>query len=400
MNKAMTFSIWTALVAVAVLLYPAGAVFAADLSIKDFSGLALPLIGIGGVVDIFDTRTMLEAVEQMKRPGRFLRDTFFPGFRQFDTEAVDVDIVKGKRRLAPYVSPLAEGKVVERIGFATNTIKPGYIKPKIPTSAGDLLKRQPGEVLYQGGLGIEGRAQQQLGKDLAELLDMIDRREEWNAAQALNAGAVTMTVIGESGDQAVSVDFQMAAAHKITLSGTDLWSDSGSDPIADLAEWARLIRKDSGINPTDVVMGGDACVAFLGNATVQKFMDMRKVDLGMINPQQLEDGVTYVGTLKAPSLQIDVWTYDEWYIDESTGTETNMVPANKVWLGSRRAQNSKLYAVIQDMEAIEGGIAAAVQRFPKSWVTKDPSVRWLMIQSAPLMALNQPDAFVSAQVLS
>lgn len=352
------------------------------------------------MIDIFDTRTMLEAVEQMKRPGRFLRDTFFPGFRQFDTEAVDVDIVKGKRRLAPYVSPLAEGKVVERIGFSTNTIKPGYVKPKMATSAGDLLKRQPGEVLYQGGLGIEGRAQQQLGKDLAELLDMIDRREEWNAAQALNAGAVTMTVIGESGDQAVSVNFQMDAAHKITLTGTDLWSVSTGDPLGDLATWARLIRKDSGMSPTDVVMGGDACEAFLNHTDVKEKMDLRQVDVGAIKPEALPEGVTYVGRLKLPSLQVDVWTYDEWYIDESTGTETSMVPANKVWMGSRRAQNSKLYAVIQDMEAIEGGIAAAVQRFPKSWVTKDPSVRWLMIQSAPLMALNQPDAFVSAQVLS
>ena len=389
---------WGLLIVAAAFLFPGGDAIAATGS-AGFGGV-LPLIGIAGLIDIFDTRTMLEAIEQMKRPGRFLRDTFFPGFRQFDTATVDVDIVKGKRRLAPYVNPLAEGKVVERRGFTTNTLKPGYIKPKMATTAGDLLKRQPGEVLYQGGLGIEGRAAQQLGNDLAELLDMIDRREEWNAAQALNTGAVAMTLIGESGDQEVSIDFQMAATHKVTLAGPDLWSDAGSDPIGDLSAWSRLCRQDSGLTPTDVVMGVDACQAFLNHADVQKKLDMRQVDMGAIKPELLEDGVTYIGRLKAPGLQIDVWTYDEWYYDEATQTEISMVPADKVWIGSRRAQNSKLYAVIQDMEAIEGGIAAAVQRFPKSWVTKDPSARWLMIQSAPLMALNQPDAFVSAKVLA
>lgn len=350
-------------------------------------------------IDIFDTRTMLEAVEQMKRPGRFLRDTFFPGQEQFDTETVDVDIIKGKRRMAPFVSPIAEGRLVESIGFSTSSLKPGYVKPKMVTTAADLLKRLPGEMLYGGGLGPEQRAQQKLGKDLAEMLDQIDRREEWMAAQALNAGAVTMTIKGETADKTVQVDFQMDATHKITLAGNDLWSDTvNSDPVAKLAEWSRTIRQDSGVSPTDAVMGSDACTAFLNHPTVQKFMDMRQVDMGKIDPQQLPEGVTYVGRLKAPSIQIDIWTYDEWYVDDA-GDEQPMIPVKKVWLGSRRAKNTKLYAVIQDIEAIEGG-QAAVQRFPKSWITKDPAVRWLMVQSAPLMALNQPDAFISAQVLA
>lgn len=352
------------------------------------------------MIDIFDTRTMLSAVEQMNRPGHFLRDTFFPLVNQSDTASVDVDIIKGKRRLAPFVSPLAEGKAVERIGYATNTIKPGYVKPKMATSAADLLKRQPGEVLYSGGMNIEQRAAIQLGKDLAELMDMIDRREEWQAAQALNTGTVAMTIKGETADQTVTVDFQMSATHKITLTSTDLWTDAAnSTPVDDLGTWARLCRQDSGLSPTDAVFGTDACQAFLKHPSVQKYMDMRQVDMGIINPRQLSDGVTYVGRLNAPSLQLDIWTYDEWYIDETSGTETAMVPVDKVWIGSRRAQNTKLYAVIQDMEAIEGGIAAAVSRFPKSWLTKDPSVRWLMMQSAPLMALNQPDAFISATVI-
>lgn len=390
---------WAGLLFVAVWFLHGGEALAEHPAVLDPSG-ALPLIGLAGLIDIFDTRTMLEAIEQMKRPGLFLRDLFFPRAAQSETETVDVDIVKGKRRMAPFVSPLAEGKLVERLGFTTSTLKPGYIKPKMVTTAADLLHRQPGQILYSGGQTIESRAAAQLGKDLAELMDMIDRREEWMAAQALNAGTVAMTIKGETGDKTVTVDFQMAATHKITLAGTDVWSDqTNSNPVEDLQTWARLVRQDSGMNPTDVVLGSDASAAFIDHPKVQKLMDMRRVDVGEINPRQLPNGVSYVGRLKAPSLTVDVWTYDEWFVDDTTGTEGPAVPAKKVFMGSANAANHQLHAVIQDVEAIEGG-QAAVKRFPKSWIIKDPGARLLMVQSAPLMALNQPDAFVSAQVLA
>lgn len=390
--------VWIGLLAAAVLCSPAGAVLACEPTSPEL--LAVPLLGVAGLVDIFDTRTMLDAIEQMKRPTCWLRDTFFGNVKQFETETVDVDITKGKRRLAPFVSPLAEGKKVERLGFSTNTIKPGYIKPFMVTTAADLLKRQAGQVLYQGGQTIEQRAQIQLGKDLAELMDMIDRREEWMASKALDLGKITMKIKGETADKTAEVDFLMAADHKITLSGNALWSDTvNSTPIADLQAWASKIRQDSGVNPTDVVLGTDACSALIKHPAVQKYMDMRAVDMGEIKPRQLANGVSYVGRISAPGLTVDLWTYEEWYLDEDTGTETAMVPAKKVWMGSTNTANARLYAVIQDLEAITEG-QAAVQRFPKAWIPKNPSAQHLMVQSAPLVAMQQPDAFISAQVLS
>lgn len=350
-------------------------------------------------IDIFDTRTMLDAIEVMKRPTNFLRDTFFPAAAPVETETVDVDIVKGKRRMAPFCSPLSEGKLVENLGFSTSTIKPGYIKPFKITTAADLLKRTPGSTLYSGGQTIEQRAQIKLGADLADLMDMIDRREEWMAAQALDAGTIVMKIKGETADKTVTVDFLMDATHKVTLAGNDLWNDALSDPIAELQSWATTIRKDSGVNPTQAIMGTDAAAAFIKNAKVLAVMDNRRVDMGMINPHMLANGVSYLCSINAPGLALDIYTYEEWYLNEDTGVETAMVPAKKVWLGSPKTANRTLYAVIQDMEAIEEG-SAAVKRFPKSWVPKNPSARHLMVQSAPLVALLQPDAFVSAQVLA
>jgi len=402
MKKFLTSSafVWIVLVVMAVFLFPAGAVLAAEPTSSDGLNMAWPMLGVAGFIDLFDSRTMLSAVEQIKRPGTFLRDMFFPLQNQSDTETVDVDIIKGKRRMAPFVSPMAEGKLVEGQGFSTSTIKPGYVKPKMVTTAQDLMTRSAGNVLYAGQQTVEQRAQAKLGKDLATLMDMVTRREEWQAAQALNLGQVVMKIKAETGDKTVTVDFNMPATHKITLAGLDLWSDTAnSNPIAKLRAWAQLIGKDSGLSPNTLVLGSDAAQAFIDHPKVQKILDMRAVDMGAINPQQLPEGVSYVGRINAPGLFVDVYSYDEWYIDDDTAVETPMVPVNKVWLGTSKAQNTQLHAVIQDVEAIEGGLAA-VSRFPKSWITKDPAVRWLMMQSAPLMALNQPDAFVSAQVLA
>ncbi|OHD22469.1 MAG: hypothetical protein A2Y38_24960 [Spirochaetes bacterium GWB1_59_5] len=352
------------------------------------------------MIDIFDTRTMLEAVEQMKRPRRFLRDLCFPPAAPADTETVDIDIIKGKRRLAPFVSPLSEGKRVEDIGFSTNTIKPGYIKPFKITTAQQLLNRQPGQTIYQGGQSIEDRAQIKLGEDLAELMDMIDRREEWMAAKAMDTGAITMKIKAETGDKTVTVDFLMASSHKVTLAGNDLWSDTvNSDPLTKLRSLAQLISQDSGLSPDTLILGTDAATAFLNHPKVKDMLNFRRADMGEINVRELPNGVSYLGQLRAPSLFLDVYTYDEWFIDEDTSTEGPMVPVKKAWMCCSRCACKTLYAVIQDMEAIEGG-QAAVTRFPKSWIPKNPAVRHLMVQSAPLPALLQPDCFVSVQVLA
>lgn len=93
------------------------------------------------MISMFDTRVMLPALEQMFSAKTYLRDTFFKNTQTFETETVDIDVYKGKRRVAVYVSPTDEGQVVTRAGYSTKSYKPPYIKEKMPTSAEDVLKR-------------------------------------------------------------------------------------------------------------------------------------------------------------------------------------------------------------------------------------------------------------------
>ena len=364
------------------------------------AGLGLGFLAFG-TIDIFATRTMLPPVMQLKRPLTFLLDTFFKGTKQFNTAFVDIDILSRHRKMAPFVSPLQEGKVMNRLGKTTSTFTPPYIKPKRPTTVGDLLVAQPGEAVYSPGVTMEQRALSLLMQDLMDLDDAITRREEWMAASALTTGAINVVGDGVS----ANVNFGQNSTHQVTLTGTALWTaTSTANPITNFTTWANQCRQDSGVNPDTCVMGSGAAAAFIAWITAKGqggLLSSMKLTLGQIAPTQLAEGVTFLGTLMAPSINVDLYQYDEWYFDEASQTELPMIPANMIILGSTRAMNNKLYGAIQNVDAVaEMGVGSfSVPRFPSSWTTKDPSVRWLMLESASLVALNQPDAFVNAVVV-
>jgi len=340
-------------------------------------------------IDIFATRTMLAAIAQMTPARTFLLSTFFPGFKQFASKHVDIDIIKGKRRLAPFVSPVVEGKVMDKRGYTTRSYTPPYIKPKFASGAQEILNRAAGEIVYVSGQSAAERAASKLGEELAELDETITRREEWMAAQALINGSVN--VVGDGINDVI--DFGRAADHAVTLTGNALWTDALGDPLKNLREWRRKIIQDSGVSPDTAVFGAGVIDAFLASGKLDTALDNRRVDLGAIDPQLLPDGVTYYGYIK--DVGLDIYGYDEWYLDDA-GDEQPMMPVNKVLIGSSRSRNAKLYGMIQDLDA---GADYAVPRFPKSWTRKDPSVRFVMLQSAPLVALLQPDSTMCCQVI-
>lgn len=344
-------------------------------------------------IDLFKTRTMLAALRQMKPAKSFLLDTFFPTIETSTTKYVDIDVMDGRRVRAPFVSPLHEGQLMERKGFTTYTYEPPYVKPKMVSSAQDFLSRDIGQNIYMAGDNAQQRAATLMGRDMAYMDEAITRREEWMASELLHTGA--MTIAGKGVNR--EIDFGMKATHKITLAGNDLWSDeTNATPMDDLRTWKRLILQDSGLSPNVVIMSPEAVDAFLDHPQVQGQLDTRRIDLGMIDPMMMDmSGAQYYGRLK--DINCDLWLYDEWYYDEGTTTEKPMVRAKYVLMGSTMARTARHYGAIQDLDF--GGLAS-VRLFPKSWRQQDPSVQYVMLQSAPLVAMHQVDAFVAAKVLA
>jgi len=340
-------------------------------------------------ISIFETRSMAAAMRQDKKSGRFLLDLLFSRVETHDSETVDIDIVKGKRRMAPFQTPRVEGKLVEKLGFTTNSYKPAYVKPKKVLEAADIVEnRGAGQSVYAMQTPQE-RAVMKLAEELNELEDMISRREEWMCAQQLVNGYVD--VVGDGVNY--RIDLNMDANHKVVLAGSDIWTDAGATPNKDLAEWARLISKDAGVSANTLIGNSSTIGTYLDHPKVKDSLNTRRIDLGMIKPEDLGDGVSYFGQIAVDGKVLDVYSYDEWYVDED-GNEQNMIPDGQVVLTSTKADFRRHYGAIKDKKA--GYVA--MPRFPKTWEQEDPSMEFLMVQSAPLPAAHQIDAIVTAKV--
>jgi len=87
--------------------------------------------------------------------------------------------------------------------------------------------------------------------------------------------------------------------------------------------------------------------------------------------------------------------YSAWYIDPADSVEKPILPTGTVILASPAIEGVRAYGAIRDEQA---GLQAAPY-FVKSWTEEDPSVRFIMMQSAPLVVPYRPNASFKAKVL-
>jgi len=345
-------------------------------------------------IDLFDTRTMLQAVTLMKPARTFLRDTFFTDMAPSLTENVDVDIQKGARRLAPFVHPRLGSKTVDNIGFSTVSFTPPQVGPDYYFTGQDLQKRLPGENIYQGN-SPDTRLAKLIGGKLAEFDTMISRTEEWMCAQALFTGKITINGYGYSGQV---IDFLVT--NKEALAAKAKWSYIASDrtesPIDGLKRWKRAVLKASGENPDTCVFSPDVADAFMKHPDVIAYFNSYQksnIDMGQLAPKQSIPGVYFIAHIN--ELGLDIYSYEEYYIDPTSGTESQLVPAGTAMLCSSAINFKMIYGAIIDVEIG----SYAIPRVPKSWIEKKPSARVLQMLSRPLPAIVLPDGLFIATVL-
>ena len=135
-------------------------------------------------INIYTPRYLAEAVRQAPPVHTFFIDTFFTNVKTFSTERVDIDLVKGDRRMAAFVHPRVGGKELKENGYRTESYKPPLINPYDVTTADQLLSRLPGEDIYSGMTPAQ-RAARKLIDEYNRLNDATTRREEWMAVQAI-----------------------------------------------------------------------------------------------------------------------------------------------------------------------------------------------------------------------
>lgn len=337
--------------------------------------------------DEFKWRAMTSAINQIKPAARMFQDLIFRTRNTNPSEHIDVDVEIGGRKIAPFVSPIQGGIVVEKQGREMRSVRAPRIRLKKPFSAHELLTtRATGSGFYASGGGdLRRYRQQKIAKELKDLKNnRIDNTVEWMCAQALTG---TLAYSGPS--VAFQVDYQIPTAHVVTLSGTDLWSDtSNSDPIANMDTWADLIINALGYGPDLMICGTNAAKYLRKNTEVRDILDNRRMQGGNIIWRASSN---YLGNLNG----IECYRYGTKY-DDLNNVEQNFLHPSYVMLVATQARFSIEFALILDLKA---GARVEAEYFSKSWEEEDPSNLWILGESRPLPVPWQPEAIIYAKVL-
>lgn len=338
-------------------------------------------------IDIYSTRTMIQAINLMKPAYTFFRDTFFGNVETYITENVDFDFKKGKRKMAPFVAPRIGGIVMDRQGFETRTLKTPKIAPERVLTKDDINARGMGESIYSQKTPAD-RAVELLANDLIELDEYITRREEWMCREVLYNGKILIT--GAGFEQQVDFNF----TNKETLSGTALWNTSTGKPIQDLKRWRRAVIQKTGKAPDVCILASDVTDAFIENEEVKTLLDKFRYNIATIAPSIQSPAVTFIGNI--PSLGLEIYSYDEWYLDDSDN-EQSIVPNGTVLVGSK-GMNKRIYGGVTQ---IDNGnfVTYEGNRVPKSWIDEQNEVRKVRLTSRPLPAPIDVDNWYVGTVL-
>lgn len=351
--------------------------------------------------DIYSTTVLNRVIEELKINPTFFLNTFFTTVETSQTEDVKFDKVEGRRLLAPFVSPVVAGKVVRERGYSTKSLSPAYIKDKREFDPHRPFKRIAGEKIG-GSLTPEQRLNAAISVALAEQLEMWTRRLEVMSAEVLRTGISTI-----EGDDypKVEVDFGRHADLTVVLTGTDKWSDTAVNPLSDIEDWGQLIFDHSSLVCRDVIMAGDVW------KTMRAKMSTADTDaVGRSMRLQLDTTVATLTQARAelgpilitPGIRLvavfgdyRLWVYSDKYTDPMTNTEKEVLPAGEVIMASREIEGVRHFGAIKDLKA---GLQPR-DYFVKSWEEEDPSVRYFLGQSAPLIAPYRPNGTLGAKVL-
>lgn len=340
--------------------------------------------------NLYDLGTLLEVLRITKKPTPFFLERFFRQQINFTTQEILFDrVYTDDRKMAPFVVPNVQGRVMGMSGYDTKSFKPAYVKPKHVVDPNMVLPRQPGEIPFSGSMSPEDRRRAVIAQLTQDHRNLLSNRNEWLAAQALVYGSV---VIKGEDYPTTLVDFGRDAALTATLTGGARWSEVGADPLENLKTMRMIANDKSGARITQHVFGGEAWDLFSARVNLKELMDTRyggqesRVNL-MADGYE---GYEYMGVIQGlnGTGRIEAWVHTGKLVDPETNTEEYVIPQNGVLGVSEAVQGHRCFGAIKDFDAN----LQALEMFMKNWRNEDPSVEYLLSQSAPLMVPKQPDA--------
>ncbi|MBT0666339.1 major capsid protein [Geobacter pelophilus] len=372
MPRFSTMFTWLGLVLLAIIVCPVASMAGVPDTV---TGAPLLFAGIVSMDQIFKTRVLVIAINKMRPFTTRALDLVFGRKKGQLSSMFAWDIKASNERVLKNLRVTDAAQVTNGVKRKTVTCEAPRFSEKRFIGADKLdAARKAGEQ------GVE-LMKEKVADEQFDMRGDVDRTREFMAVKCLSG-----QVVDESGT--VIVDYNFPAAQKPVLAAGSKWSEGGTDPIVNIRAWKKYISQRVAVDKFVAICGSDAMDALIGNEAVG---DKLKWAAGK---QIAEEGriAFLAGT------QID--EYFGTYRD-ADGNIQEMVPANAfILVGIGADTAAELYAPVVDLDD-EAGVGSGKEPnifFSKAWDEKDPSGKWIKVESRPLPVLFQPECVIYATV--
>lgn len=341
--------------------------------------------------ELYDLATLLQVRSKVDDIPTFWLN-FFGRQINFETPNIDFELVNRRyKKLAPFVAPNAQGRVIASQGSRLQRFAPAYVKLKSVIDANKVITRQVGEVPYQP-LSNAQRRDAVIAEETKDQKARIKNRLEWLAAHAIIEGSVTIS--GEDYPTQF-VDFGRDPSLTMTLTGGTVWDQTTADPLADIKLMRRRAADLSGVRIQRVIFGEGAWDLLVERLELNKPQNGNLLDTNYRGSEtsvtRLLDGyegAEYAGTLSGinGAGRIECWVYSGSF-DNDEGVSTPFLNTYDV-VGVGDFDGVRCYGAIHSPKV---GYQA-LEVYMKNWVSEDPEVEYLLSQTAPLLVPGEPNA--------
>lgn len=278
--------------------------------------------------DIKETYELLSFAELIKPPSNYLTDKFFPNKELSLSDVVAVEYIKNHRRLAPFVTKRSRALNVARESSQVQLYKVPTIGAKRVIGLDEISRRIPGEQPVFSNKTAQDRADEMQGRDLRDLLNMLQNTREAMAAELLQTGKVTINSFSEDG---AVVDTDVINFNKPPV--TKNWTANTATIFDDLKDASETIQENSGVIPTLMVIGKNVEKYLLKNKDLREFLfSANPAATAFYNFQPRYDSPQARRIGFIPQLNLEVYSYFVTYMDE-TGQVKPFVDDDAVILG-------------------------------------------------------------------
>jgi hypothetical protein len=348
-------------------------------------------------IGLFDLYTLQDLYRRIKTAPRFWLN-FYQKQINFDGRNIIFEKVYGDdRKLAPFAVPTAAGRPQKLDGFEAYTLAPAYIKLKDTVDPTMHIERLPGEALG-GTLTIQQRRDAVKVELLRRQKEKVFNTWNWLSARATIDGKVTIS--GEDYPETL-IDFRRDPALTKVLTGGAAWDQSTAKPLEDLRDMRIGAQELSGARVSRHVFGANAWELFCERVDLTAMQNSLNRGAGQqVTVSTISDGygdtIEYMGSIQGLNGQgrLEFWVDTTRYIDEAGNEQFYLDQDTVVGLSPDLMGGTRCFGAIMDAKA---GFRS-LDVFQKNWENEDPSVEYLLMQSAPLMVPKEPNATYKIKV--